>query len=227
MKNPPFGSQAMIAGIDLSRAIVSTRRDDAIEDVFSMTPAPKPGATLAQLRGPVIQTERLILRPWCGQDIAPNTVMLCDPDTARFITPDRKPVTDELSGWRNAAIMAGHWVLHGFGMFAVEEKSSGSYAGRVGPWCPPTWPGFEVGWGIAKEFRGKGYAVEASRAAIDWVFASFEIDQVIHSIDPENVASQAVARRLGAEIQGQAVIFGHAADVWVTRRSIWQASSPN
>jgi RimJ/RimL family protein N-acetyltransferase len=217
----------MIAGIDRSRAIISTRRDNAIEDILSMTPAPKPGATLAQLNGPVIETERLILRPWRGDDIAPNTAMLSDPDTARFITPDRKPVTNELNGWRNAAIMAGHWVLYGAGMFVVEEKSSGQFTGRVGPWFPPTWPGFEVGWGIAKEFRGKGYAIEAARAAIDWAFASFEIDQVVHSIDPENAASQAVARRLGAEIQGQAELFGHVADVWVTRRSTWQASSPN
>jgi len=184
-----------------------------------MIVAVKPGAALAQVKGPGIETERLILRPWRADDVAPNTAMLSDPGTARFITPDRRPVNDELSGWRNAAIMAGHWALHGFGMFVVEEKSSGLFTGRVGPWIPPTWPGFEVGWGIAKEFRGKGYAVEAARAAIDWVFANFEIDQVIHSIDPENAASQAVARRLGAEIEGQAELFGHTADIWVTRRS--------
>ena len=69
-----------------------------------------------------------------------------------------------MAGWRNAAIMAGHWALHGFGMFVVEEKASGTFVGRVGPVYPPGWPGFEVGWGIATEFRGKGYAVEAARA---------------------------------------------------------------
>ena len=106
----------------------------------------KPGVTLAQPDGPVIQTERLILRRWCGADVAPNTAMLADPGTARFITADGKPVTSDLVGWRNAAILSGHWVLHGFGMFVVEEKSSGRFAGRVGPWFPPGWPGFEVGW---------------------------------------------------------------------------------
>ena len=118
---------------------------------------------------------------------------------ARFITADGKPITDAFVGWRNAAIMAGHWALHGVGMFVVEEKQTGRFAGRVGPWLPPGWPGFEVGWGIASEFRGKGYAVEAARASIDWSFATFEIDQIIHCIDRENTASQAVARRLGAE----------------------------
>ncbi len=154
----------------------------------------KPGVTLAQPDGPVIETERLKLRQWCGADVAPNTAMLSDPGTARFITVDGKPVTDELVGWRNAAVISGHWVLR-----------------------------FEVGWGIARDFRGKGYAVEAARAAIDWSFATFELDSIIHCIDRENTASQAVARRLGAEKQGETDLFGHLSDVWVTKRSSWRA----
>ena len=185
----------------------------------------KPGMTLAQPNGPVIETERLLLRQWRGDDVAPNTAMLADPGTARFITVDGKPVTNELNGWRNAAIMAGHWVLHGVGMFVVEEKSSGKFVGRVGPWFPPGWPGFEVGWGIAKEFRGKGYALEAARASIDWVFEIFDIDEIVHSIDCENTASQAVARRLGARKDREFDLFGHVADVWVTRRDTWTSSS--
>jgi RimJ/RimL family protein N-acetyltransferase len=182
------------------------------------------GVRLAQPNGPVIETERLKLRPWCGADVASNTAMLADPDTARFITVDGKPITEELVGWRNAAVMAGHWALHGAGMFVVEEKASGRFAGRVGPWFPPGWPGFEVGWGIARDFRGKGYAVEAARAAIDWVFATFELDRVIHCIVPENIASQAVARRLGAERQGKTELFGHVADIWVTSRGKWRSA---
>jgi RimJ/RimL family protein N-acetyltransferase len=183
----------------------------------------KPGVRLAQPDGPVIETERLKLRRWCGADIAPTTAMLSDPGTARYITADGKPVTEELVGWRNAAIMAGHWVLYGIGMFVVEEKSTGKFVGRVGPWFPPGWPGFEVGWGIARAFRGKGYAVEAARASIDWSFATFEIDRILHCIDRENTASQAVARRLGAENEREIDLFGHVADVWVTSRDRWTA----
>src|ERR1700687_3587331 len=178
----------------------------------------RPGVTLAQPNGPVIETERLKLRPWRGADIAPNTAMLSDPGTARYITTDGKPVTDELTGWRNAAVIAGHWVLHGAGMFVVEEKASGKFAGRVGPWSPPGWPGFEVGWGIAKEFRGKGYATEAARASIDWAFATFDVERIVHCIDSENTASQAVARRLGARPERDIELFGHTAELWVTHR---------
>jgi RimJ/RimL family protein N-acetyltransferase len=182
----------------------------------------KPGVDLASPGGLVIETGRLKLRQWRDADIAPNTAMLADPVSGRFITADGKPVTDAFVGWRNAAIMSGHWALYGFGMFVVEEKSTGKFAGRVGPWFPPGWPGFEVGWGIASEFRGKGYAVEAARASIDWAFATFEIDRIIHSIDRENAGSQAVARRLGAVIEGETDLFGHVANLWVTSRDAWQ-----
>lgn len=186
----------------------------------------RPGVTLPQ-GGPVIETERLRLRPWQGGDTAPYTAMLSDPGTARFITVDGKPVVDEMIGWRHAVVMAGHWVLHGAGMFVVEEKSSGRFAGRVGPWKPPGWPGFEVGWGIAKEFRGKGYAVEAAQASIDWSFATFDIDMIVHCIDCENAGSQGVARRLGAKKEREIELFGHAADVWVTERQTWQGAVRN
>jgi RimJ/RimL family protein N-acetyltransferase len=191
----------------------------------TMLAKPKPGVKLAQFDGPSIETPRLILRQWRSEDIAPYTAMLADPATARFITVDGKPVEDEMTGWRHTVVMAGHWAIHGAGMFVVEEKHSGLFAGRVGPWFPPTWPDFEVGWGIAKEFRGKGYASEAARAAIDWAFANFEIPQLIHCIDRENIASQGVARRLGAVRTKEIELFGHIADMWVTTRQGWTARS--
>jgi RimJ/RimL family protein N-acetyltransferase len=188
-----------------------------------MIPPIKPGVTLSMPMDLVIETERLLLRRWRDADVAPNTEMLADPDSARFITSDGKAVTDEFVGWRNAAVMAGHWALHGFGLFVVEEKQTGRYVGRVGPWFPAGWPGFEVGWGIARNFRGKGYAVEAAAASIDWTFACFETDKLVHCIRPENVASQTVARRLGATIERQVELFDHVVDLWVTRHEAWMA----
>ena len=186
-----------------------------------MIPPLKPGARLMAADGPFIETPRLILRPWRSSDIAANTKMLSDPDSGRFITPDGKVITSEQGGWRNAAVIAGHWALHGFTMFAVEERSSGKYVGRVGPFSPPEWPGFEVGWGIAPECRGKGYAVEAARASIDWVFATFEIDEIIHCIESVNAPSQSVARRLGARKDGEVDLFGKTNERWVTSRRLW------
>src|ERR1700710_3202473 len=111
----------------------------------------RPGVTLPQ-GGTVLETERLRLRQWQGRDMAPYPAMLSDPPTARFITVDGKAVIDEMTGWRHTVVMAGHWVIHGAGMFVVEEKSSGQFAGLVGAWRPPGQAGFGVGWGIGQVF---------------------------------------------------------------------------
>src|SRR3979490_3430183 len=103
----------------------------------------KQGVTLGQPNGPVVETERLKLRQWCSADIAPNTAMLSEPGPAPITNVDGKPVTNELVGWRNAAVIAGHWALHGADMFADKESVSRRFVGRVGPWFPPGWPGFE------------------------------------------------------------------------------------
>ena len=71
----------------------------------------RPGVTLAQANGPVIETERLLLRQWQSRDMAPYTAMLSDPGTARFITVDGKPVIDEMTGWRHATLGAA-WRRH-------------------------------------------------------------------------------------------------------------------
>ena len=123
--------------------------------------------------------------------------------------------------------MAGHWALHGVGMFAVEERQIGerinSSAGS-GRGFRQVGPASRLAGASRTEFRGKGYALEAARASIRLVmFATFEIDKIIHCIDCDNTASQAVAKRLGARKDGEFDLFGHVADVWVTQRAAWKA----
>ena len=68
-------------------------------------------------------------------------------------------------------------------MFSVIEKSTGRWVGRLAPWTPDGWPGTEVGWGIARDRCGLGYATEAATAAIDWAFDALGWSEVIHVID--------------------------------------------
>ena len=116
-----------------------------------------------------------------------------DEPTARFIggTAER-PLC-----WRQLMTMIGAWHATGVSMFSVVEKTSGRWLGRLGPWMPDGWPGPEVGWALVRDCWGRGYATEGSAAAIDWAFDHLGWDRVIHSISPDNVASQAVARKLG------------------------------
>lgn len=144
----------------------------------------------------VLETERLILRPWQADDAVRHAEMLADPATARFIAPYGKPQT-AMEAWRLMAVIAGHGVLRGYTMFAVEEKATDRWVGRIGPWRPEGWPGLELGWALHPDARGKGYATEGARAALEWMFRTLEPGEVISIIEPSNAASVAVATRIG------------------------------
>ena len=173
--------------------------------------------------GPSLETERLILRPPRQDDLDGWEELLGDEEAARFIGGVRaRP-----EAWRAMMTMAGSWALLGFAMFSVIEKASGRWIGRIGPWQPEGWPGTEVGWGIRREYWGRGYAVEGSIASIDWAFEKLGWTEVIHTIAPENLNSQALARRLGSTRLGSTYLpapFAHmAVDVWGQSRAQWQA----
>ena len=122
---------------------------------------------------------------------------MADPHTANHIGG----VQPRSVVWRSMAAMAGSWALTGFGMFSVLEKASGEWVGRLGPWYPEGWPGTEVGWGIRHEMLGTRLCDRRRRSPrstgplrrCGW-------SEVIHTIAPDNVNSQAVAKRLGSTL---------------------------
>nr|MDQ4088262.1 GNAT family N-acetyltransferase [Pseudomonadota bacterium] len=90
--------------------------------------------------------------------------------------------------------------------------------GRIGPWAPPGWPDFEIGWAVFPEHQGKGFATEGAAAAVVWACKALGRDYVIHLIDPANAPSERVATALGAEVTGTwDSPLAHGAKVWTTR----------
>jgi RimJ/RimL family protein N-acetyltransferase len=173
-----------------------------------------------------IETERLILRPTRPEDFDGWAAFMANPESSRHIGG---PQSRELA-WHGFVAMAGAWAMQGYGMFSVIEKASGCWIGRLGPWQPLGWPGTEVGWGLRQEAWGRGYATEGASAAIDWAFAHLGWREVVHTIAPDNHASQAVARRLGSALRGpgrlpepfqdEAVeIWGQSREAWARRRA--------
>ena len=175
------------------------------------------------MTGTVIETARLILRPPLAEDFEPWAAFMADETATRFLGG----VQPRAAAWRGIATMAGAWSLFGFSMFSVVEKSTGRWVGRLGPWKPDGWPGTEVGWGLAREAWGKGYATEGATAAIDWAFDTLGWTSVIHCIDPGNAPSQAVARRLGSHNQGPGALPPPLQDaiieIWGQTGEAWRA----
>jgi len=174
--------------------------------------------TLGTPAAPTLDTPRLILRGWRPEDFEPYAAMLADDETARFITAQGRGLSRS-EAWNETVWLVGHWQLLGCGMFVVEERSTGAFLGRVGPLQPPWWPAFEIGWSLAPGARGRGYATEAARAAIDWSFETFPLDRIVSIIHPDNEASRKVAERLGQRRTGERFTpFRDPCDVWEMRR---------
>jgi RimJ/RimL family protein N-acetyltransferase len=173
---------------------------------------------------PRLETERLILRVPALEDLDRWAEMMTDAESARFLGGAApKPVV-----WRMIMQMVGAWEVTGVAMFSVIEKTSGKWVGRIGPWYPFAWPGTEVGWGLHPDARGKGYAVEAAAASMDYAFDVLKWTTVIHLVHPDNVRSRRVAERLGATLQGEthmpAPYADEIAEVWGQSRDEWRAN---
>jgi len=173
--------------------------------------------------GPRLETARLILRPPRWEDFDAWAGFMADPEGTRFIGGAQP----RSSAWRALMTMAGAWSLRGFAMFSVLEKATGRWVGRLGPWCPDGWPGTEVGWSIVRDCWGRGYATEGATAAIDWTFATLGWTEIIHVIDPDNAASQGVARRLGSQRlragRLPAPFADATVDIWGQTQAQWRA----
>jgi RimJ/RimL family protein N-acetyltransferase len=148
--------------------------------------------------GPTLETDRLLLRPPCADDFDAWAAFMADAEAARFLGGPQPPA----GAWRSLAMMAGSWVINGYGNFSVIEKASGRWIGRCGPWYPTGWPGPEIGWAFDRSVWGKGYATEAARCCLTYAYEVLGWDRVVHPIDPGNTASIAVARRIGSTLLG-------------------------
>jgi RimJ/RimL family protein N-acetyltransferase len=163
-----------------------------------------------------LETERLILRMFRDEDFGQYARFCADPEVTRFLGEGRP--LDRWEAWRSMAMILGHWQLRGYGPWAVEERQTGSFIGRVGFFNPEGWPGFELGWVLGREFWGKGYASEGARRALDYAFTEMGRDYVISLIHPDNSASIKVAERLGETVEGQTELFGHAVLIYSINR---------
>jgi RimJ/RimL family protein N-acetyltransferase len=174
---------------------------------------------------PILETERLILRAPAPEDFEPWAAFAGDEETMRHLGGAQPRAV----AWRGLCQVNGAWAIRGFSMFSVIEKSTGLWVGRLGPWQPEEWPGTEVGWGLSRDAWGKGYATEGASACMDYVFDVLGWSEAIHTIEPANVGSQAVAKRLGSTLMGPVTMpppyqdsyveaWGQTREQWLARR---------
>jgi RimJ/RimL family protein N-acetyltransferase len=137
---------------------------------------------------------------------------MADPQVAHFLA-DGRPLSRS-EAWRQLATLIGHWELRGFGVWAVEERATGAFLGRVGCLEPDGWPGFEVAYTLARCAWGKGYASEAAAAALHYARTVLGRTGVISIIRVGNSGSVNVATKLGASLVDTIDFFGGRAEIY-------------
>jgi len=146
---------------------------------------------------PTLTMPRLLLRPWRGQDLAPFAALNADPRVMQFLP---NCLTCEESD-AMAARIAEHFDRHGFGLWAVEAPGVANFIGFVGLSIPRFeahfTPCVEIGWRLAHEYWGLGYATEAARAALAFGFESLRLEQIVSFTVPTNLRSRRVMERIG------------------------------
>ena len=142
-------------------------------------------------------TERLILRQWRDEDRAPFAEMSADPETmAYYLEPWTRERSDAWIDRAQAAIAA-----RGYGFWALERRSDGRFLGYTGIGPADYLPSFqgvtEVGWRLAKDVWGQGYASEAARDSLLLGFKEQGLSEIVAFTATINARSEGVMRRIG------------------------------
>lgn len=146
---------------------------------------------------PTLRTKRLVLRPWRPIDREPFAELNADPEVMRHLPGTLERAASDAFADR---IEAG-FAEHDFGQWAVEVPGTADFIGFVGlsvaAFEAHFTPAVEVGWRLASEHWGRGYATEAATAALDYAFGPLAVCEVVSFTVPANAPSRRVMERLG------------------------------
>lgn len=145
---------------------------------------------------PHLTTERLLLRAFTADDFESYAEMMSHPEVTRHLGDGR--ALTRVEAWRQMAMFIGHWAIRGFGLWAVEERATGRFIGRIGCLEPEGFPTFEIAYTLTPSAWGNGYAREGAAAALRYARVELQRTNIASIIRPANLASISVARSLGA-----------------------------
>jgi ribosomal-protein-alanine N-acetyltransferase len=160
----------------------------------------------------VIRTDRLLLRKPRREDAPDLAVAYADPEVVRFMsdgsTATLTEVEEGIDEWLE------RWASWGMSLFALERREDGRIVGRAGflSWDSETWEvggsETELGWLLAREHWGHGYATEAALALRNWAFQDRGLTRLISLIQHENLRSIRVAERIGERYERDVEVRG-------------------
>jgi RimJ/RimL family protein N-acetyltransferase len=147
----------------------------------------------------VVETERLLLRPWGEDDEVELVRLMSDPAVGGGrALPHERIVAFSLDSLRQ-------WRVNGFGPWAALDKATGRWIGRVGLDELGDWPDIdkiEVGFELHMEWWGRGLATEAALAALRFGFEEHRLDRIISVTAASHAAARRVMEKAGLTYRG-------------------------
>lgn len=142
---------------------------------------------------PTMQTGRLTLRPMRDGDFPAYAALMASPRATFMGGP-----YDTRAAWGLFCHDVACWALYGHGALMLDRRDTGETVGQVGLNAGPLFPETELGWTLYDGHEGQGFATEGAAALRDWAWGALPVDSLVSYTHPDNAASHAVARRLGA-----------------------------
>jgi ribosomal-protein-alanine N-acetyltransferase len=172
----------------------------------------------------LLETPRLILRPFAPGDAPLVHRVYSDPEVMRYVATG--PMADLAVTERLLADYDAHQKRLGYSFWAVMERATGELIGDSGLYRTPSGE-VELGYTLGAAWWGRGYATEAASAWLACAFGSLGIFEVVALAEPANVASTHVLEKLGMRRSGERIAFGRPHAVFRTQRAANSASIPS
>ncbi len=147
---------------------------------------------------PTVETQRLRLRGAKLSDLEAYAAFRAS-ERVRFMGGPN----DRDEAFSDLCYGLGQWAMRGYGLWVVADKSTDEPLGYTGLYHPEYWADREISWAVFESAAGKGVATEAARAVRDFAYDRLGWDTVISAIIPGNEPSIALAKRLGATLDGK------------------------
>jgi 3-dehydroquinate dehydratase/shikimate dehydrogenase len=174
----------------------------------------------------MIKTERLILRPWEESDLVPFAKINADSKVREYFP---SVLSTEESN-RSVEMMSDHIHKYGWGFWATSLKDTNEFIGMIGLqnvfFTAPFTPAVEIGWRLAFDHWGKGYAPEGATAVLEYGFHSLNLDEIVSFTAAQNQRSQRVMEKIGMSHHPKDD-FNHPnlpADHWLKRHVLYRIS---
>jgi len=162
----------------------------------------------------LIKTPRLLIRNFTSSDFPNFAHLMADKEVMLFSLSG--PMNQDLAMEYFERRILGHYQNHGFGLWALFLAETKEFIGLAGL-ISQTIDGIEeveLAYRLHPNYWSKGYATEAATAIAEHAFATMKIDYLVSIIDPKNISSEKVAKRVGMQAWKPVVFHGHQVNIF-------------